>query len=72
MSMYEIAKFLKVNGALDGRRDADETRWLSVPRHAGNYRLRYRLWQGETGTPDLFVSCDSRGRLRGGSVKVEG
>ncbi len=71
MSMHKIARFLKINGALDGRRDQDDTRWFCVPRNGGNYRLRYRLWQGETGEPELFVSSQGRGRYGVGSVKFE-
>ncbi len=72
MSMYDIARFLNINGAVDGRRAQDDTRWLSVPRTSEGYRLRYRLWQGDSHGSDYFVRNESQGRFRSSSVKMEG
>ena len=51
MSMYRIAQFLKVNGAVHGVREPD--RWLSVPEQS--LKVRYQLWHGDSaGGTDLF------------------
>lgn len=61
MSMHNIARFLKVNGALDG--DRDDQRWLSVPK--SNFKLRYQLWQSQSDSHELY-EARSRNRARNG------
>ncbi len=61
MSMYSIARFLKVNGALDG--DRDDQRRLSVPK--SNFKVRYQLWQSNSDCHELY-EARSRNRARNG------
>lgn len=66
MSMYKIAKFLKINRAVQG--DGDDGRWLSVPRQ--NFPVRYQLWGGGTEASDLFTTRRyNRSRLFSGPVR---
>lgn len=61
MSIQRIAQYLKVNGALDG--DHDDQRWFAVPEK--NFKIRYQLWQSQSGDQELF-EAESRNRARNG------
>ena len=60
MSMWKIAKFLRINGTLDGV-EREHQRWFSLPGQASTGRQR--LWTGVAGS--MFFEGSSRYLQRG-------